>query len=419
MHPSDQLSNHMPSIPQPADWSSLRVLVVDDQEHVRRFNESVLHSMGIRNTTQADGGRAAIAAVTEPGAAFDLVICDLRMPDTDGVETIRALASLGIDAGVIITSVEEERVIESAGLLATQQGLHLLGEISKPLTLEKLAPALARLAAFRAPALAPPRRPAKEELQQAFDRHELFLAYQPQIGMRTGELAGAEALVRWRHPTAGVLDAGTFVPVAAESGELIERLTDFVLDEALAFIRRWRDAGHNHSISLNLPSRAFEDLDLPDRLEAMLRKRGVEPHALTIEVSEAQLSIDTVRTRDVVTRLRLKRFGLAIDNFGRGSSGLHRLHETPFSELKIDREFVHGCASSVPKRSIVEASLSLSRSLGVTSVAEGVSDRADWKLLEQLGCDRAQGFFIARPMPENGLEAWATQWLLNDRSGIR
>ena len=401
------------------DWSALRVLVVDDQEHVRTFNKSVLRAMGITDVTLADGGRAAIAAVTEPGAAYDFVICDLRMPDSDGVETIRALASLGIEAGVVITSVEDERVIESAGLLVSQQGLHLLGEIQKPLSADKLAPVLARLAARRAPAVVPPPRPSADELQQALDRHELFLVYQPQIGMRSGELAGAEALVRWRHPTAGVLDAEAFVPMAEQSAPLIGRLTAFVLDEALGFITRWREAGHEHAISVNLPSRTLEDLDFPDRLEQLLVTRGLEPPVLTIEVSEAQLSIDTVRTRDVVTRLRLKRFGLAIDNFGRGTSGLHRLHETPFSELKIDREIVHGCATSAPKRSIVEASLSLARSLGVTSVAEGVGDREEWNLLEKLGCDRAQGFFIARPMPENGLEAWATQWLLREHSGAR
>jgi len=320
----------MHDVPQAIDWSALRVLVVDDQEHVRRFNASVLQAMNIPFVTLADGGRGAIAAVTEPGASYDLVICDLRMPDADGVETIRALASLGIEAGVVVTSVEDERVIESAGLLASQQGLHLLGSIPKPLSAEKLAPVLARLAALRSPTLPAPSPRSAEELQLAFDRDELFLVYQPQIAMRTGKLAGAEALVRWRHPTAGVLDAGAFVPMAEQSAGLIGRLTEFVLDEALSFVTRWRDAGHDHAVSVNLPARAFDELDLPDRLEAMIVERGVEPRLLTIEVSEAQLSVETVRTRDVVTRLRLKRLGIAIDHFGRGTSGLHRLHETPF-----------------------------------------------------------------------------------------
>ena len=391
-------------------------MVVDDQDHVRRFNESVLHRLGISQVTPADGGHAAIAAVTEPGASFDLIICDLRMPGVDGIETIRALASLGVEAGVVITSVEDERVIESAGLLVSGQGLRLLGSIAKPLSAEKLRPLLDRLAGLGGPVAEPPAAPSIERLQRAIDHRELFLAYQPQVAVRAGELAGVEALVRWRHPEAGVQDASAFVPAAEQSGTLIDRITEYVLAEALAFLVRLKEGGHAHPVSVNLPSRSFEDLDLPDHIERMVRDRNLPPELLTIEVSEAQLSSDTLRTRDVVTRLRLKQFGLALDNFGRGSSGLHRLHETPFSELKIDRSSVHGCAASVAKRSIVEASLSLARSLGVTSVAEGVGDRQDWNLLADLGCDRVQGFFIARPMPEEGLAAWATQWRMSDHS---
>jgi EAL domain-containing protein (putative c-di-GMP-specific phosphodiesterase class I)/CheY-like chemotaxis protein len=394
------------------DPSTLRVLVVDDQEHVRQFNASVLNALGIHDVSFADGGRAAIAAVTEPGAVFDLIICDLRMPDIDGIETFRSLATLGVDACVVITSVEHERVIESAGLLATEQGLTLLGEITKPLTIEKLRPALARLAELRAPHVAVGFTPTREEMERALDAAQLFLVYQPQIVMRTGRLAGVEALVRWKHPSAGVLDAGTFIPVAEQDDALIGRLTTSVLEEALGFIARWRSTGHDHTISVNLPARAFEVLDLPEQLEAMVAAHGVEPGVLTIEVSEARLSVDTVRTRDVVTRLRLKRFGLAIDNFGRGTSTLHRLRQTPFTELKIDRQYVNGCAKSAAARSIVETSLALAKTLGVVSVAEGVSGREDWDVLAEIGCDRAQGFFIARPMPEHGLEAWATQWAL-------
>ena len=396
----------------PSDSSALRVLVVDDQEHVRRWNQSVLSAVGIDQVTLAGGGRAAIAAVTQPGAAFDLIILDLQMPGIDGIETMRTLASLGIQAGVVITSVEEERVIESAGLLASQEGLHLLGEIGKPLTVEKLGPVLARLRDARTPAGPPLFIPSPAELEHAIDARELFLVYQPKIGIRSGLFVGAEALVRWRHPALGVLEPSAFVHIAEKSDALIGRLTNLVLDEALTFIGHWRQGGHDHTVSVNLPSRAFEVLDLPEHLESMTNARGVDPKALTIEVSEVQLTADNVRTRDVITRLRLKRFGIALDNFGRGASGLHRLHQTPFTEIKIDQEFVHGCASSAAKRSVVEASLAMARSLGVVSVAEGVSDRTDWTLLEQIGCEQAQGFFIARPMPEHGLEAWAAQWLM-------
>jgi EAL domain-containing protein (putative c-di-GMP-specific phosphodiesterase class I) len=121
-----------------------------------------------------------------------------------------------------------------------------------------------------------------------------------------------------------------------------------------------------------------------------------------------------VRLIDVATRLRLKGFTLSIDDFGTGQSGLSKLQKLPFNELKIDRQFVNGCSQSTTQRSVVEASLALARSLKMVSVAEGVQDRPDWDLLGQLGCDVVQGYFIARPMSEEGLEAWTTQWTLRE-----
>ena len=403
----------MPDRTPLAPPSALRVLVVDDQEHVRRFNASVLHALGIADVSFADGGHAAIAAVTEPGVVFDLIICDLRMPGMDGIETIRTLAALGVEAGVVITSVEDERVIESAGLLTAEQGMTLLGEIPKPLSVEKLRPVLARLAQLRSPqrgggiradargaGTGARRRPVLPRVPAADrDAHRT-----PRRRRGTGALETSLG----RHARRRNVHSG----IAEQVDALIGRITTFVLEEALGFIARWRSTGHDHSISVNLPSRAFEVLDLPEQLEAAVAAHQLEPGVLTIEVSEAHLSVDTVRTRDVVTRIRLKRFGLAIDNFGRGTSNLHRLHQTPFTELKIDRQYVNGCATSAAARSIVEASLALARTLGVVSVAEGVNNREDWNVLNEIGCDRAQGYFIARPMPEHGLEAWATQWAL-------
>ena len=394
------------------EYSTLRVLVVDDQEHARRWNSSVLTSLGITSIVEAEDGHAAIRAVSEPGVSFDVIICDLRMPGFDGIETIRAMSGLGLQAGVAITSIEEERVIETAGLLASAQGLRLLGEISKPLTVEKLLPVLQKARDEEPIADASAILLSAEELALGMARRELFLLYQPKVRAASGEYVGAEALVRWNHPDLGVLAPSAFVPVAEQDDALLGELTNYVLNEALAFIARWRDGGRDHSVAVTVPARAFSALDLPDHLARLTKKHKVDNRALTVEVTETQVNDDVIRMLDVATRLRLKSFGLAIDDFGTGQSGLQRLQKTPFTELKIDREFVSGCSASPAKRSIVEASLALARSLGMTSVAEGVSSRPDWDLLTSLRCDVIQGFFIARPMPEHGLEAWATQWMM-------
>ena len=336
------------------DAGSLKVLVIDDQSHVRNWVRTVLANAGAVQVTEAADGGQAFAAVTRPGAWFDLILCDLRMPERDGIETIRAFAALGLESAIAILSGEEEREIETAGMPAELQGL------------------------------------------------------------RTGKFAGVESLVRWKHPALGLLHPGSFVPLMEGSEDLSASLTEFSLRESITCVGRWRKAGRELRVAINLSARAFDRLDLPERVNAMCLEHRVEPDCITLELTETHVARDAVRLIDVATRLRLKGFTLSIDDFGTGQSGLPKLQRLPFNELKIDRQFVNGCSRSTTQRSVVEASLALARSLKMVSVAEGVQHRPDWDLLGRLGCDVVQGYFIARPMSEEGLEAWTTQWTLRE-----
>ncbi|MDA1081591.1 MAG: response regulator [Gemmatimonadetes bacterium] len=181
------------------DFALLRVLVIDDQEHVRKWVRRVLKSLGITTVSDADDGQAALAAVTAPGAAFDLVLCDLKMPNTDGVELIRAFSSMGLETAVVLLSMEPERVLETSLLLAEEQGLRVLGALAKPLTAEKLEPLL-RSCVLPSGASASPAHPiAPETLRNALRDGVLSMAYQPKIAMSTGQFSGVEALARWKH----------------------------------------------------------------------------------------------------------------------------------------------------------------------------------------------------------------------------
>jgi EAL domain-containing protein (putative c-di-GMP-specific phosphodiesterase class I) len=396
------------------DPSALTVLVIDDQSHVRGWVRTVLKSAGVTRVSEASDGGQALAEVTQPGAWFDLILCDLRMPERDGIETIRAFAALGLESAIAIMSVEEERVIETAGMLAEVQGLRLLGTVAKPLTREKLEQLFAKMREV-VPEHADETKMAPEsDLMNAFIRQELTLMYQPKLWMRTGKFAGVESLVRWKHPELGVFQPNSFVPLMEGSEDLSASLTDFSLRESIACIGRWRDAGRELRVAVNLSARAFDRLDLPERVNAMCLEHHVEPECVTLELTETYVARDAVRLIDVATRLRLKGFSLSIDDFGTGQSGLSKLQKLPFNELKIDRQFVNGCSQSSTQRSVVEASLALARSLKMVSVAEGVQYRPDWDLLNQLGCDVMQGYFIARPMTEEGLEAWAMQWMMRE-----
>jgi EAL domain-containing protein (putative c-di-GMP-specific phosphodiesterase class I) len=396
----------------PDDNSLIRVLVIDDQSHVRNWVRTVLKTMGITEVTEAEDGRDALAAVTQPGGWFDLILCDLRMPERDGIETIRSFAALGLESGIAIMSIEEERVIETAGMLADVQGLRMLGTIPKPLTAEKLQPILKRMREAPGQQVDDTVLAPDQDFRNAFARAELFFLYQPKVRMRTGEFAGVEALVRWKHPEFGLFQPASFVPAMEGHEQYNSALTDFALREAIACAGRWYESDRELRMAINLSVRAFDRLDLPERIESLARDAHVPPELITLEVTETQVAGDAVKMIDVATRLRLKGFRLSIDDFGTGQSGLSKLQKLPFNELKIDRSFVHGCSTSASQRSVVEASVALARSLKMTSVAEGIQHRPDWDLLDTLGCDVMQGYFIGRPMSEEGLDAWAAQWTL-------
>jgi EAL domain-containing protein (putative c-di-GMP-specific phosphodiesterase class I) len=151
-------------------------------------------------------------------------------------------------------------------------------------------------------------------------------------------------------------------------------------------------------------------LDFPDEVAGAARKAGVSPSKLILEVTESQLMRDSLVLLDIATRLRLKRIGLSIDDFGTGYSSLAQLRDIPFDELKLDRGFVHGAWNNASLRAILQANLEMARQLGLRSVAEGVEDRHDWDFLRSLGCELAQGYFIARPMPADQLEGWLAEW---------
>jgi EAL domain-containing protein (putative c-di-GMP-specific phosphodiesterase class I)/CheY-like chemotaxis protein len=391
------------------DFSALRVLVVDDQEPVRRWLLNVLRTLGVTNVVEADGGRAAASIVNTPGETFDLILCDLRMPDWDGVETLRALAASRIQSAVVIVSGEDERLIDTTALLAGAHGLRLLGTVQKPVSVQNLQPLLSRVRARTTPT-----RPQAaiaqapiEDIVAAFELRQLFMAYQPKVSVRTGEVVGVEALVRWDHPVHGLFPPSAFVPLVDATPDLSAQLATFTLGEVVQCVGRARAAGRVLNAAINLSRRGFDRLDLPEHLEALCIRNGVEPSQITLELTETAVAHDAVRLLDVATRLRLKGFSLSIDDFGTGESGLSQLKRLPFTELKIDREFVDGCSRSATQRSVVEASIALARNLKMFAVAEGVQYRADWDVLAELECDAVQGYFVAMPMTEAQLADWS------------
>ena len=243
------------------------------------------------------------------------------------------------------------------------------------------------------------------DLRGAIDKRELELHYQPKVDLRSGEVNGVEALVRWRHPTRGLLGPMEFIP-SAERTALMRPLTLFVLDTALAQNRQWCDAGLELSVAVNMSGPNLLDTRLPGDVKDLLARWDVPPDQVTLEVTENVILADPERVIGVLAALKGIGVSLSLDDFGTGSSPLSYLKRLPLDELKIDKSFVMAMEHSHPDEVIVRSTTELAQRLGLRVVAEGVETAAILGLLEQAGCEEAQGFFLQRPAPAAKIERW-------------
>ncbi|UOY00788.1 putative bifunctional diguanylate cyclase/phosphodiesterase [Blastococcus sp. PRF04-17] len=246
---------------------------------------------------------------------------------------------------------------------------------------------------------APSRITVLGDLRRALENtDELFLNYQPKYTLDRERIEGLEALLRWEHPTEGLIPPGEFIPVAEGTG-IILRLTERVLDMALAQMRLWLDAGHAVPVAVNLSTRCLLDAGLPELVQRLLARFRVPAELLRLEVTESAVMGDAARCMEVLQRLHDLGVKLSIDDFGTGYSSMAHLRRLPVDELKIDRSFVLGMTSAPQDAVLVRTAIDLGHNLGLTVVAEGVEGAEHVAALRELGCDIAQGYHYARPMP--------------------
>jgi EAL domain-containing protein (putative c-di-GMP-specific phosphodiesterase class I) len=243
------------------------------------------------------------------------------------------------------------------------------------------------------------------ELRQAIHANELILHFQPKVSLRTGRIEHTEALVRWQHPQHGLIPPDRFIPLAEQTG-LIAPLTRWVLDAALRQARIWRDQGQSLPVAVNVSVQNLHDPTLGKTVAQLLQRHRVRPRDLIIEITETSVLLDPTRATEVLRGLRELGVRVAIDDFGAGQSALGYLKQLPADELKIDRSFVRDLARSDQDAAIVRAAIELGHSLGLTVVAEGVEDEQTWDQLVLLGCDVAQGYYMAKPLTAADLDSW-------------
>ncbi len=400
------------------DRTAVKLLVLDDDPAMLKLLRHMLAQLGF--THVASCGSAALAlecfsdAVTQP----DLVLFDLNMPEMDGLEFVRELVGRRYAGSLILVSGEDDRILQTAQALVSAHGIHVLGRLRKVVMLDALA---ALLDAWELPLPAAGARRDRlylpEELREAIELGQLVNFYQPKVAVATGDVIGVEALVRWQHPGDGLVFPDSFIGIAEDHG-LIDALTAVVLSTTVAQARLWRDMQLTLRVAVNVSMDNLASLAFPHIAAAQVAAAGIRPEDVVLEVTESRLSRDLRIPLEVLTRLRLMRFGLAIDDFGTGHSSLAQLRNFPFTELKVDRGFVHGAGGDDTLRAIYNASRQLANQLGLAFVAEGVEDATDWDLLRRTGCDSAQGYFIAKPMPAAEIPAWVAHWKLRVRDEV-
>jgi EAL domain-containing protein (putative c-di-GMP-specific phosphodiesterase class I)/ActR/RegA family two-component response regulator len=387
-----------------------RALVIDDHPFVRRTLVKILSTLGASEMMEAADGDEAIALVRNAAGSIDIIFCDLQLPGRDGIQLLRDLAELGTNAGIVLISGENEDVLKAAANLAAEYGLNILGSLAKPIGADQVREVIAAARAPRGKA----RYGAQvdvtvDELRRAVANREIIPHYQPKVRMDTRELESVEALARWEHVDHGRIGPNVFIPIAQEN-DLVDDLTNVVLDHALAQCEMWKRQGLSLQLAINLSVDSLDRLNLPEYIESVVVARGLDTSQIVLEVTESRISDNPIALLDIATRLRLKRFELSIDDFGTGFSSLQQLQRLPFSELKVDQAFVTGAVNDNTARSILESSIDLAQKLGMKIVVEGIETREDWDLVESLGCDLAQGYYIARPMPAAEILEWLDTW---------
>jgi diguanylate cyclase (GGDEF)-like protein len=322
-----------------------------------------------------------------------------------------ALESLEVEVGASVGIAMAPAHATDAGALLKRADLAMYAAKSASRSLRMYEPDL--------DTVSPRRLTLVSELRSALLGGEIQVHVQPKARLASGEVEGVEALVRWEHPELGWIAPDEFVPVAERSG-LIGLLTTRVLDASLAACARWREAGRDLGVAVNLSTRSLQDTELVDEVARLLQRHAVPAHLLTLEVTESSVMADPARAVAVLHQLKDLGVRLSVDDFGTGYSSLSYLQKLPVQEVKIDRSFIAALDGQSDNVAIVRAIIDLGRHLHLDVVAEGVEDEATWELLASMQCDVVQGWHLARPMPTADVLGWlATRGRSDGRGGLR
>lgn len=407
-----------------------RLLIIDDDPDVSQTLQTMAEAIGFEViTTDSNLSFFAQLALFAPG----IIIVDPPGPDRDSLALMEQLADVNQKAQLVIVSALDSGVLNLAARNANDQGLRVLGILQKPLPIARMRQLLTlylNADQRKKPAGSNWQQqldnrtwmPTQDDLIEVIENDLLTLNYQPKLDCTTGNLLGFEALARWDIPGKGSVTPDVFVPLA-ENSHLMSMLTCNIAKRGLQWLSTIQHSPvlsncSLHSgfspdqltLSLNLSARCLEDADMPDNLAEICHQFNVDPASVILEISESTVMRDPDSLLEILLRFRDKRFQLSIDDFGTGYSSMLHLVRLPFTEIKIDKDFVGIADTSEEARAVIKCSIDLSKSLGIRSVAEGVESQRTRQYLSELGCHAFQGYLISKPVNEDSLLAWSKEY---------
>jgi EAL domain-containing protein (putative c-di-GMP-specific phosphodiesterase class I)/ActR/RegA family two-component response regulator len=388
------------------------LLIVDDDQMQRMLIGEIARRIGFCVDEAASIEEAA--SLVERNL-YTRIVLDLALGGHDGVEVMRHIAVSGQNPAVIVISGFDERIRDAAIRFGQSLGLATAGELRKPINIVRLREALLRdVSPIAQPGPGASGRltgVTQADLRSAIALGEILPYYQPKIALATGQVIGVEALARWTSPRHGSISPAIFVPLAEDWG-LSDDFTHLMMATAIRDAAAWQADHPGVGVAVNMPVSSLGDIALPDRVEALLGRAGLDASCLTVEITETIRLSDDVAIGDILTRMRIKGIKLSLDDFGTGYSSLSSLLRMPFSELKIDRSFIMTSDFDAYAWKIVRATLSLAREFGMTAVAEGIETLPVAAMLGDALCDIGQGYLYARPMSRSTLLRYLAE---NDR----
>ncbi len=370
--------------------SAKKAVIIDDFVEMGEFLRDLCEASGYAATLY----ERACELDTNACMDADVLFLDLSLPDTDGVQFMRQLGGLRCTTPIILISGHASCVLSAAVSAGRESGLNVIGALRKPFSIADYDALINTLECPEGNTSDPLLTP--DALKEALENNRIEPFFQPKIDLRRLEVCGFEALARLRLPDGRIILPDQFLPTASECG-LGDALTDRMLILSLDAWRDWAARGTDWSLAVNIPVSRLADVQFPDRLEELADLWGIDRRQLILEITETELLDHHPNVMDTLARLGMKRFSLAVDDFGTGFSSLMQLKRLPCVELKIDRSFVTDMCRDSHCEVIVRKSIEIGHELGMTVTAEGIESQDVVDALREMGCDQGQGYFISRP----------------------